>query len=106
MTELASLQNKVLNFVKKNKIETQVESRLLDLSSEIGELSKEVLKGSDYGSKKFVNTDEWVNEFGDVFFSLICLANRTEVDLERPLEKALDKYRERTNYKGDISSGE
>lgn len=32
---------------------------------------------------------------GDVFFSLICAANATGVDLEEALRKALAKYRAR-----------
>ncbi|MFO7814521.1 MAG: MazG nucleotide pyrophosphohydrolase domain-containing protein [Halanaerobiales bacterium] len=72
--------------------------------SELGELSKESLKSSDYGKAKFKPTDKWVNELGDVLFSLLCVANNTEVDLEVALNKALNKYRKRFNKKGNIGS--
>ncbi|WP_027340696.1 MazG nucleotide pyrophosphohydrolase domain-containing protein [Halonatronum saccharophilum] len=103
--EVFDLQSKVYKFVKENNLETKIESRLLDLVSEVGELSKEVLKGSNYGKEKFENTDEWINEFGDVLFSLICIANKTEINLEVALDKALNKYGKRFNEKGNISSG-
>jgi len=43
---------------------------------------------------------------GDVLFSLICIANNTEINLEIALNKALNKYRKRFNEKGDVGSGE
>ena len=103
--EISDLQRKVSNIVKKNELETNLETRLLDLVSELGELSKESLKSSDYGKEEFKYTDEWVNELGDVLFSLICVANNTNVDLETALNKALNKYKRRINKKGDIGSG-
>ena len=103
--EISDLQRKVSDFVKENKLETKVEIRILDLMSELGELSKESLKSSDYGKERFKTTDEWVNELGDVIFSLMCVANNTEVDLEVALNKALNKYEKRYNGKGNISSG-
>lgn len=99
------LQNEISNFVKKHNIETSVEARLLDLVSEVGELSKEVLEGSKYGKDKFVKTPEWENEFGDVLFSLICIANKTDINIESAINKALDKYKKRFAQKGEIGSG-
>jgi len=103
--EVSYLQSKVYNFAKENNLETKIESRLLDLVSEVGELSKEFLKSSNYGKEKFENTDKWINEFGDVLFSLICVANKTEIDIEIALDKAFNKYEKRFNEKGNISSG-
>lgn len=103
--ELSDLQNKVVDFVENNELETNIEVRLIDLISEIGELSKENLKISNYGKEEFKKTEEWESEFGDVLFSLICIANNTDIDLEKSLNKALDKYKKRNKLKGDISSG-
>ena len=103
--ELSDLQNKVTDFVKNNELETSIEVRLIDLVSEIGELSKENLKISNYGKEEFQKTEEWESEFGDVLFSLICIANKTDIDLEKSLNKALNKYKKRSKLKGDISSG-
>lgn len=102
--ELSDLQKEVAYFVDNKELKTNVEVRLLDLVSEVGELSKEVLEGSDYGKKTFNNTDEWISELGDVLFSLICIANRTGIDLERALKEVLKKYERRSNKKGEISS--
>lgn len=70
----------------------------------MGELAKEVLKGTNYGKSVFAEDDKWSLELGDVLFSLICLANTTGVDLREGLNMVLDKYEKRFLGKGDISS--
>jgi len=102
--EIADLQQQVLEFVKDNELEAEVETRLLDLTSEVGEVAKEALKGSNYGEEEFAATDNWADELGDVLFALICVANKTGVDLETALNKALTKYQNRFNETGEISS--
>ena len=103
--DIVHLQNKVSAFVENNNIETSVEARLLDLVSELGELSKEFLKGSKYGKDEFIETQDWENEFGDVLFTMICIANSTDINIETALKKALNKYKKRSEQKGEISSG-
>ena len=44
--EISDMQSKVSDFVEENQLETEVEIRLLDLMSELGELSKESLKST------------------------------------------------------------
>ncbi len=92
---LNELQKTIEKFVEDRKIGTTVESRMLDLLSESGELAKEVLKSTDYGKRGFERTDDFVNEFGDVFFSLVCLANQTDLNLEHVIREALVKYDKR-----------
>lgn len=58
-----------------------------------------------YGRGPFQPTSDWSAELADVFFALICLANRTGVDLESALGKALDKYSARLAAVGDAGSG-
>ena len=99
-----SSASKVKQFVKQHGIETKVEARLLDLISEVGELSKEWLKGSDYGNEQLKPTKGWEDELGDVMFSLTCIANTTGVSLEKALESALKKYARRFSCKGHIGS--
>ncbi|RKD28858.1 hypothetical protein BET03_07170 [Thermohalobacter berrensis] len=91
-------------FTKEKAINSRVDIRIIDLASEVGELSKEVLKGTDYGNKKFEKTKEWKSELGDVLFSLICIANETNTDLEECLNSVLNKYEERFKNKGDLGS--
>ena len=69
---LPDFQKNVAVFVADHQLEAPVETRLLDLVSEVGELAKEVLKGSDYGRKPAQLPPAWADELGDVFFSLIC----------------------------------
>ena len=99
------MQRRVADFVFGKGLEAGVETRLLDLVSEIGELAKEGLKGSDYGSVTMLATSEWSSEMGDVLYSLIVLANDTGVDLESALDSSLAKYRARIADNDDPGSG-
>ena len=69
-------QERVASFVAGHDLETDIAARVLDLLSELA----------------------------DVFFSLICLANSTGVDLNRGLEKVMAKYSQRLQDKGDPGS--
>lgn len=102
---LPYLQQRVADFVAAHDLAAQVESRLLDLVSEVGEAAKEALKGSDYGRQTFRPTAAWAEELGDVLFSLICVANSTGVDLAAALETALAKYTRRLAQQGEAGSG-
>jgi NTP pyrophosphatase (non-canonical NTP hydrolase) len=102
---LPSFQETVARFVSEHQLEAPVEVRMLDLVSEIGEVAKELLKASAYGRRPFQPTDEWAGELADAFFSLICVANSTNVNLEGSLIQALEKYRGRLARKGEVSSG-
>jgi NTP pyrophosphatase (non-canonical NTP hydrolase) len=105
MSEMSTLQRTVASFVEEAGVEAPIHARLLDLVSEVGELSKEVLKATDYGHAPFNPPEGWAVEMGDVLFTLMCLANSTAVDLEAALEGALDKYRERMALGNDAGSG-
>lgn len=80
--------------------------RTLDLVSETGELSKEVLKASEYGESAFEPTPELESEFGDVYYALLSLADEAGIDPDAALDRALEKYRERFDERGDVGSGE
>ena len=93
--EIKELQSMIEKFVKERNIGTSTQNRMLDLLSEAGELAKEILKSSDYGKKAFERNEAFDAEFGDVFFSLVCLANQTNLDLEDLMLRALEKYDQR-----------
>lgn len=95
----------VADFVEEHDLEAPIPARMLDLVSEAGELAKEVLKGTGYGSRSFQTPEGWSQELGDVLFALICLANSTNVELEAALLEALEKYRGRLATGGDAGSG-
>jgi NTP pyrophosphatase (non-canonical NTP hydrolase) len=89
-------QRKVAAFVARHDLQTTPEARLLDLVSEVGELAKEVLKGNDYGRRDGEPAGAaWRQEMGDTYFALLCLANRTGVELDEALDGALEKYARR-----------
>lgn len=99
-----SIQKKVNDFNIKYNLSGSIETRFIDLSSEVGELGKEILEGTDYGKKEFSKTGNLESEFGDVLFSLVSAANCAGVDLGVALEKVLKKYEDRFNKKGHIGS--
>ncbi len=98
-------QNDVAQFVNQYNLEIPAKDRMLDLTSEIGELAKEILKSTDYGNRDFHPAEAWMDELGDVFFSLICIANTTDVNLLDSLTVALAKYQARLRDQGEPGSG-
>ena len=101
-------QQKVKQFTSQHDLECELPFRLLDLVSELGEVSKELLKRTDYGKKTKDYEqlgDEWEDELGDLYFTLVCIANATNIDLDDCLNQSLQKYRKRLGDKGTISSG-
>jgi NTP pyrophosphatase (non-canonical NTP hydrolase) len=103
--DLPAIQQNVARFVDEQGLATSVPTRVLDLAAEAGEVAKEALKGSSYDRAPFQPTGHWASELGDCFFSLVCLANSTGVDLERALADVLDTYRRRLAQSGDAGSG-
>ena len=104
-TDLPPYQERVAGFVDMHALRASAEARVMDLVSEVGEVAKEVLKATRYGEQPFAASQAWEEELADVFFSLICLANATNVDLERALDGALEKYRQRLAGRGEAGSG-
>ena len=102
---LPDVQRAVASFVEANRLETSIEARLLDLTSEVGELAKEALRVTNYGRDQFQPNSEWVNELGDILFVLVCIANSTDVDLAEALNQSLAKSKPRLDATGDLGSG-
>lgn len=92
---IKELQGQIKNFCKKNKINHKPEIHALDLTSEIGEISKEILKMSNYGKKSIRYSEEIKGELGDALYSLIALANNFNIDLEEALQMVIKKYENR-----------
>ena len=66
------------------------------LTEEVGEVARIIARR--YGEQSFKSSDREVDladEFADVLFVLICLANQTGVDLTEALEKNLIKKTKR-----------
>ncbi len=81
-----------------------VYARILDTQSEMGELAKEYLKNSNYGTKDFELTQDFEMEFGDVLYCLLSLANEVQIDAKECLDLALKKYQDRINKKNSMGS--
>ncbi len=65
---------------------------LASILEELGEVSRVVSR--TYGQQSFKKSDEKIHlgdEMADVLFSLICLANKTGVDLTEEFQKNMDK---------------
>jgi len=101
---MANFQKTVAEFVAQHNLQISPELRYIDLVSEIGELGKEILKASDYGAADFQVTENTTGELGDVLFSLACIANSLDVDMEAALATAIEKYSRRFSAKGTIGS--
>ena len=101
---MKELQKKVGEFVQKHGLAAAPESRLLDICSEMGELAKEVLKNTNYGKSKFNKSTFPTEELGDVLFSIICFANAVGADLEKDLDKVMEKYANRIKKRNSASS--
>ncbi len=70
--KLTELQILIKNFCNENHLKTESYINLLDLLSELGEVSKEYLKKTKDGKNQFTPESDWENEIGDLFYSLIC----------------------------------
>lgn len=66
------------------------------LMEEVGEVARIIAR--KYGEQSYKDSDKEVDlgdEFADVLFVLICLANQTGVDLTEALKKNIDKKTKR-----------
>lgn len=103
-----TMQNKVKDFNNARGAHLEpmpVSARVLDIQSEMGELAKEYLKGSEYGLENFVVTDDFKLELGDVLYSLLSLACEVEVDAEECVDKVIAKYKARIEKNKSMGSG-
>ncbi len=72
------------------------------LAEETGELAREI--NHNFGPKKKKSSEsrqEIGDEIADIFFTLICLANSLDIDLDEAFEKMMNKLntRDRKRYK-------
>ena len=89
------IQQKIKQFVEKYNLKTKPELRMLDVISEAGEVSKEILKMTQYGRQKATYRKEIELEIADLLFSVVCLATHYNIDVEKAIETILKKYEER-----------
>lgn len=95
MPKIKDLQKKIKQFVEEYNLQHSAEIAALDLVSEVGEVAKEIIKTTNYGTEPAKHREETKSELGDALYSLINLANHYNIDLEEALELAVKKYEER-----------
>lgn len=101
------MQEKIRNFNKlksKHSKPMSVYARLLDIISEVGELSKEYLKHSKYGTEDFKLEEDFILEYGDVLYSYLSLAEELGIDSEQALDSVINKYKKRLDDYGSMGS--
>lgn len=100
---MKEIQDKIKKFCKEHRLESPTEHNILDAMSELGEVAKEILKTSDYGRKPVKYRKELKSEIGDLFYTIIKIANSFNIDLEDSLNMVLKKYKKRLS-KGSAGS--
>ncbi len=94
---LKELQKQVDDWVQQYKIPYwQPLSILARLTEETGELAREL--NDRYGGRVKKSTDqkkEIGNELGDILFTIICLANSQNIDLDKHWKSTIDKSHKR-----------
>ena len=99
-----SFQRRCRAFLARHGLSHSPQIHALDLVSEVGEVAKALLESSEYGELPVGRTVALEEELGDAFFSLVALAESLDVDLERALDGALEKYETRLAERGSAGS--
>ena len=102
------MQTKVAEVLRDTgtRIQNKPFVRLADISSELGELQKEILKATAYGSASIADNmrASITEEFGDMLYSMIAFAEENGIDIDVALDTVIQKYRDRFDRKGAVGS--
>ncbi len=94
-------QQSVDQWIKENGVRYFNElTNMAILTEEVGEVARIIAR--KYGEQSFKDKEEdadLANEFADVLFVLICLANQTGIDLDNALQLNLDKKTKRDKFR-------
>lgn len=101
---MKNLQQVAAELAQEYGLNAPLMARYTDLVSEVGELGKELLLGSNYGNSELKITAGTATEIGDVLFSLVMIANSLNLDLDNCFDEAIEKYRQRFGKAGQIGS--
>ena len=100
------MQNKVSKFNKErtcHKTPVPTESRLLDIESKVGELSKWFLNNSKYGTAKLVRSQKLDECYGALLYSVLSLADELKIDAQSALDNILEEYKTRMQKNGSMA---
>ena len=101
------MQTMVQNFMRGCPQPMSIETCMLDIASELGELAKEVniaTSWSRYDDYKFRKNAK--TELGQVAFTVLQLATLLDIDVESALEEVITEFRERYRKQGHTGSAE
>lgn len=94
MTNISEHQKWVANAWKKSIKNVEEKDELLFLMEEIGEMAEALRKINGKKENKDFNAD-LSKEFGDILLSIITLANRYDIDLEKAFMQTKDSIERR-----------
>ncbi len=95
------LQKVVSDFNIKHHVKMKRSTRILDLTSEVGEVCK-LTFSEDVGN--YICNNKWEEELGDVLYSLLSLMNDLDIHCETALNNVLEKYKNRLEKQNSMSS--
>lgn len=94
-------------FVEEHNLQVQPAYSLLDIMAELGELSKELLKATNYGrSAGEPPRERMADEIGDVMFAIAYLSTLYDVDPEEAMWNSVRKFEKRLRRGGAGSENE
>ncbi|WP_040407949.1 nucleotide pyrophosphohydrolase [Allofustis seminis] len=95
--EIKEMQRQVDEYIQQFKVGYFEPLALLArITEEVGELSREI--NHFYGSKPKKSTEDYKTideELADVLFTVICMANALDIDLESAFLSTMDKFKVR-----------
>ncbi len=100
---ITEAQKFVDNWINKNGVRYfNVLTNMAMLTEEVGEVARVIAR--TYGEQSFKKSDKGKvlsEELADVLFVLICIANQTNIDLEKAFQKNIEKKskRDKTRHK-------
>ena len=96
-------QEKAVEFAEENGLNAPTEFRALDFVAEAGEIIQDITKSTSYGENpEEISVKE--DEIGDLLFSIFLLADDLGINAEKAFDKAMAKYQDRVDEKGDPGS--
>ena len=101
------MQQLVKNFNDNKNVHKKpmpVYARILNIQSELGELAKDYLEHSKYGTKDFELQEDFKLEYGDVLYCLLSLGNELNINANECLDLVLKKYKDRIDKKQSMAN--
>ena len=88
-------QERAVTFARQYNLLHTPATHALDLTSEVGEVAKEILEATEYGRRAPQFGTNLSMELGDALYSLLVLSEVCGVDAREALEQSLAKMRNR-----------